>query len=85
LIDEGVLPAWKGKTSPERFRQKLAPILEKPRGAYDDDLGGIPTKVFTGQIDGHDVAIHVFKAGKYQGQIGTAVVPRGAQRSKWGF
>jgi hypothetical protein len=67
------------------LRQRLAPILENPRGTFDDDLGGIATKVFTGRIKGHDVAMHVYKEGKYQGQIGVVVVPRGGQRAKWGF
>jgi hypothetical protein len=85
LQEAGVLPGWKGKTSPELYRQKVAPILERPQATFDDTLGGVPTKVFTGQIDGHDVALHVFKQGKHQGQIGTGVVPQGQQRAKWGF
>lgn len=85
LQEAAVLPGWKGKTSPELYRQKLAPILERPQGPFDDSLGGVPTKVFTGQIDGHDVALHVFKQGKHRGQIGTGVVPQGHQRAKWGF
>jgi hypothetical protein len=39
----------------------------------------------TDRLDGHDVAIHVFKTGQEQCQIGTAVVPHGGQRAKWGF
>jgi len=81
-----VLPSWRGSTSPELYRQKLAPILERPRGTFDHTLrGGERTKVFTGQIDGREVAIHVYKDGKDAGKIATAVVPKGYQRRKWGF
>jgi len=85
LQKEGVLPRWSKSTSPELYRQKLAPILERPTGSFDDSLGETRTKVFTGQIDGHEVAIHVYKDGQYAGEIATAVVPKGYQRVKWGF
>ena len=67
------------------IREKLTPILEHPTGTFDDDLRGTATKVFTGQVDGHNVALHVFKEGKFQGELGTAVVPKGEQLRKWGF
>ena len=86
LMDDGIIEGpWKGKTSPELVREKLAPILENPRGTYDDTLGQTRTKVFTGEVDGHNVAVHVYKEGKYQGEIGTAVQPQGHQLTKWGF
>ncbi len=81
----GVLPQWSARTSPYLYRKKLSPVLERPRSTFDDDLGGVPTKVFTGYVDGTEVAIHVFKQGPFAGEIGTAVVPSGYQRVKWGF
>ena len=81
----GVLDSFKRKTSPGLYREKLAPILENPQATFDGSLGGTPTKVFTGRIDGHDVALQIYKSGKYQGEIGNAVIPGGYQRRMWGF
>lgn len=86
LTEAGVLPGWRGKSSPDLIRRTISPILERPTGTFDHTLrGGAPVKGFLGDIDGQQVALMIYKQGPYQGQLATSVVPTPTQLSKWGF
>ncbi|MEJ2855485.1 MULTISPECIES: polymorphic toxin-type HINT domain-containing protein [unclassified Saccharothrix] len=85
LIKAGVLPKWQGKTSPELFRSKLTPILERPDKTVDHELGGTRVKGFLGEIDGRKVAVFVFKEGPYAGELASSSVPSPNQLKKWGL
>jgi hypothetical protein len=88
LMKTGLLPPWSGKKSPALIKEKLTPILERPRQTFDTelrDLGGpVPVKGFLGAIDGRDVAVLVYKEGARKGQLATSYVPTPNQYSKWG-
>ena len=85
LTEQGVLPNWRGKTSPDVIEEKLVPILEKPTATFDHTLrGGEDVKGFMGEIDGKRVAVMVYKSGDHAGHLATAVVPSPAQIAKWG-
>lgn len=85
LTDAGVLPPWRGRSSPQVIRDTLAPVLENPRVTADHVLGnGDRTRVFIGEVDGTTVAIHVFKDPPRAGQLATAVVPTPQQLANWG-
>ncbi|GAA3594622.1 RHS repeat-associated core domain-containing protein [Kribbella ginsengisoli] len=83
LTESGILPAWSGKKSPELIRRALVPILEHPTATFDHQLGATPVKGFLGEIEGKQVAVFVFKSGKYQGELASAFVPTENQLTFW--
>lgn len=84
LTDSGILPNW-SKATGQKFTEIGTKILEKPSATFDHVLrGGQKVKGFIGKVDGQDVAIMVYKEGKFQGQVATAVVPSPAQMTNWG-
>ena len=86
LIDEGLLPAWKGTTSPTLIRQTLSHVLEQPLGTANAVThAGTRVKIFLGELSGRKVAVSIFKEGQYQGEIATAFVPTATQLAKWGL
>lgn len=84
LVEDGILPNWSGKNSPELIKQKLTPLLEHPEATFDTKTGPDPVKGFLGTIDGQRVAVLVYKQGKYQGQLATSYVAKPNQLAKWG-
>ena len=86
LIDRGLLSPWSGKNSPKEIRDALVPILERPSATFDHQLqGGQRVKGFTGQINGQDVFVMVFKEGKYAGEVATADTISPNQALNWGL
>jgi RHS repeat-associated protein len=85
LTDAGLLPNWSKKTG-ELFTEMGSAVLEKPLATFDHTLrGGAATKGFYGKVAGKDVVFFVFKEGKYQGQVATAITPTAEQLRKWGL
>lgn len=85
LTEKGILPAWSGTKSPAIIERALTPILEHPAATFDHVLGDKPVRGFLGEIDGQQVVIFVYKAGPYQGQLASSVVPSANQLTKWGL
>ncbi|MFE6506296.1 RHS repeat-associated core domain-containing protein [Nocardioides sp. NPDC057767] len=86
LIERQLLSPWSGKNSPKEIRDALVPILERPTATFDHVLqGGQRVKGFTGQIDGTDVFVMVFKEGKYAGEVATADTISPNQAVNWGL
>lgn len=83
LTDEGLLPQWKGKTSPQLVRDTLSPILENPIATFNHELGGTPVRGFIGEVGGSPVAVMVFRQGPNVGKLATSVVPSENQMLKW--
>lgn len=84
MTDEGVLPAWRGKNSPEITRDALSSVLENPSATFDDVLGGTAVKGFIGEVSGTRVAVMVFKSDPCTGHLATSVVPSANQLATWG-
>jgi hypothetical protein len=85
LRQAGLLPNWRGSTSPQLIRDTLSPILENPTATFDNVLGGTRVKGFIGEIDGQQIAVQVFKEGPDQGHLATSVIPTPNQLVKWGL
>jgi RHS repeat-associated protein len=85
LTDAGLLPTWRGTTSPGIIRGSLGPVLERPMATFDHSLGGTAVRGFLGELNGQRIAVFVFKEGPLQGQLATSYVPSAAQLAKWGF
>ena len=85
LIKAGLLPNW-NKGTAEKFVQLAQDILEKPSKTFDYALrGGESVRGFAGKIDGKNVVIFVYKTGKDQGKVATAIVPSVKQVAAWGL
>jgi hypothetical protein len=85
LTDSGLLPNW-SKATGQKFTDLGTNILENPTATFDHVLrGGQKVKGFMGKVDGQNVAVMVYKEGKFQGQVATAVVPSPTQMTNWGM
>ncbi|HSR54183.1 MAG TPA: RHS repeat-associated core domain-containing protein [Acidobacteriota bacterium] len=85
LTGAGLLPPWRGSSSPQIIRDTLAPILENPINTFSHNLRGTAARGFVGEIDGRRVVILVFSEGPFQGQLATAFVPTTNQLAQWGL
>ena len=85
LTEEGILGNW-SKATGEEFTELGARILENPSATFAHVLrGGHAVRGFLGGAGGKKVAILVYKDGKYQGQVATAIVPSANQLAGWGL
>lgn len=84
LVTAGILPPWRGTSSPQLIKNALGPILERPSATFNHAVGGTAVKGFLGEVHGSRVAVMVYSEGPLAGQLATSVVPSPNQLIKWG-
>jgi hypothetical protein len=61
-------------------------ILEHPRVTFDHLLKGrVPSRGFSGMLNGQEIVVFVHKAGDRVGKMSTAVLPSSYQQKNWGL
>ncbi|MBA4495505.1 RHS repeat-associated core domain-containing protein [Paenactinomyces guangxiensis] len=75
---------WNKQTSTE-WKNYIRNVLENPSKSFDNVLGRDKVKGFYKEVDGNNVAVYIYKDGKYQGQVATVVRLNQNQLSKFGL
>lgn len=85
LSEAGLLPPWRGRTSPGLIHELLAPIIESPSAVVTHQVGDDPVKGYVGEVGGRTVVAFEFLEGELKGTLATAFIANENQLRKWGL